>query len=57
VSIRAAHRVRWLIVAGTLAVWFVALTFNVGGNAAHALLLVSACVLIYELLVAEPPPA
>ncbi|CAN5189060.1 hypothetical protein BH18CHL2_BH18CHL2_09690 [soil metagenome] len=56
-SIRTAHRVRRLIVTATLAAWFVALTFNIAGNVAHALLIVSACVLVYELLVAEPPPA
>ena len=56
-SIRAGHRVRWLIAGGALALWFVALAFNIGGNAANALLVVSAAAVVYELLVADPPPA
>ena len=55
-SIRAGHRVRWGIVAAAVFAWFVALAFDLGGDAVHLLLVVALVVLVYELLVEEAPP-
>ena len=55
--LRTGHRVRWLVVWGSLAVWFVALALDLGGNAIHLVLVLAVLVLAYELLVEEPPPA
>jgi len=55
--LRTGHRVRWLVVWSSVAVWFVALAFDLGGNAIHLMLVVAIGVLVYELLVEEPPPA
>ncbi len=56
-SLRTGHRVRWIVVWAAVALWFIGLAFNVGGNAVHLVLLVAMAVLVYELLVEEPPPA
>ena len=55
--LRTGHRVRWLVVWGSIAVWFIGLAFDLGGNAIHLVLLLAMAVLVYELLVEEPPPA
>lgn len=55
--LRTGHRLRWFAVWGAVAIWFVALVFGLGGNAIHLLLLVAGAVLLYELMVADPPPA
>ena len=55
--LRTGHRVRWLLVWGSVAVWFVALALDLGGNAVHLLLVLAIGVLVYELLVEAPPPA
>lgn len=49
-----ARRIRWSLVWTLIAVWFLALAFDWGGNRAHLLLLVAIVLLIYELLAAEP---
>jgi hypothetical protein len=54
---RAGHRVRWAIVAAAVFAWFVALAFDLGGDAVHLLLVVALVVLVYELLVEEAPPS
>ena len=55
--LRTGHRVRWLAVWGAVAIWFVALAFGLGGNAIHLVLLLAVAILLYELLLQEPPPA
>jgi len=40
-----------------VALWFVGLALNLGGNAIHLVLLVAMALLVYELLVKDPPPA
>ncbi|HEX4744044.1 MAG TPA: DUF5670 family protein [Candidatus Limnocylindria bacterium] len=55
--LRTGHRLRWLAVWGSVAVWFIGLAFDLGGNAIHLVLLLAMAVLVYELLVEEPPPA
>ncbi|MGH2449731.1 MAG: hypothetical protein ACRDGE_00360 [Candidatus Limnocylindria bacterium] len=54
-SARIGHRVRWVIVWTAIAVWFVALALNLGGNGIHVLLLAAIGLLVYELLAEEPP--
>ena len=56
-SLRAGHRIRWLVVWLAVAVWFVGLAFDLGGNAIHLVLLVAMALLVYELLAQESPPA
>ena len=46
------HRVRWIAVWLSVALWFVGLAVNAGGNGIHLLLLVGIIVLVYELLAA-----
>ena len=55
--LRTGHSVRWLVVWGSVAFWFVGLALDLGGNAIHLVLLIAVGVLVYELLVKEPPPA
>lgn len=55
--LRTGHRLRWLAVWGAVAIWFVALVFGLGGNAIHLLVLVAVAILLYELVVADAPPA
>ncbi len=55
--LRTGHNVRWLVVWGSVAFWFVGLALDLGGNAIHLVLLIAVGVLVYELLVVEPPPA
>ena len=47
------HRIRWTSVWVLVVAWFVALAFNLGGNAVHLLLLAAIAILVYELLVEE----
>ena len=54
---RTGHRVRWLVVWGAVAIWFVGLAFDLGGNAIHLVLLLATVVLVYQLLVVTSPPA
>ncbi len=56
-TLRTGHRIRWIVVWTAIALWFIGLAFNLGGNAIHLVLLVAMAVLLYELLVEEPPPA
>lgn len=55
-SLRTGHRIRWLVVWLAVAVWFVGLAFDLGGNAIHLVLLVAMAMLAYELLVVEDAP-
>lgn len=55
-SLRAGHRVRWIAVWAAVAVWFAGLALNLGGNAIHLVLLGAMALLVYELLVGDPPP-
>ena len=55
--LQTGHRVRWIVVWAAVALWFIGLAFDLGGNAIHLVLLVATAVLVYELLVEEPPPA
>lgn len=56
-SLRTGHRIRWLVVWLAVAVWFVGLAFDLGGNAIHLVLLVAMAMLAYELLVEDAPRA
>ncbi|MBA2370861.1 MAG: hypothetical protein H0V71_04365 [Chloroflexi bacterium] len=56
-SLRTGHRIRWIVVCVAVTLWFIGLAFNIGGNAVHLVLLVAMALLVYELLVEEPPPA
>lgn len=53
--VRAAHRARWTVVWVLLAAWFGGLMLGVGGNALNLLLILALAVLVYELLVVDPP--
>ena len=55
VSAPAGHRARWIAVWVLVLLWFVAQAANVGGNAAHLVLLVAIGLLIYELLAEDAP--
>jgi hypothetical protein len=44
------HRVRWIAVWVAVALWFIGLAANVGGNGIHLLLVVAIALLLYELL-------
>lgn len=48
---------RWIAIWILIAAWFVALARNIGGNAAHLLLLVAIGLLVYELLIPEETPS
>jgi len=54
-SAAMGHRIRWILVWLFIAAWFVALAFNVAGNLVHLLLLGAIGILVYELLVEDPP--
>ena len=54
---RTGHRLRWIAVAVAIVLWFVGLALNVGGNWIFALLAVAMVLLVYELLIEDPPPA
>lgn len=56
-TLRTGHRIRWTLFWASIALWFVALAFDLGGNAVHLLLVLAMAVLVYELLVEDPPPA
>ena len=56
-TLRTGHRIRWIVVWVAVALWFVGLALNLGGNAIHLVLLAAMAVLVYELLVGDPPPA
>ena len=49
------HRIRWIVIWGLVVAWFAALAINAGGNLVHLLLLAAIGVLVYELLIPEPP--
>ena len=55
VSPATGHRIRWILVWLFVAAWFVALALNIAGNSVHLLLLGSIGILVYELLVEDPP--
>ena len=55
-SLRAGHRIRWAAVWIAVAVWFAGLALNLGGNAVHLVLVAAMAILVYELLVKDPPP-
>lgn len=50
---RFGHRVRWTAVWVLLAVWFIALTFDLAGGLANLLLVLAVVVLFYELLAVD----
>jgi hypothetical protein len=50
----SASRARWIAVWALIVLWLIALALNLGGNAAHVLLVVAIVLLVYEL-VAEAP--
>ena len=52
-SMAAGHRLRWIVIWGLIAAWFVALAANAFGNGAHLLLLGAIALLVYELLIPE----
>jgi hypothetical protein len=54
-SIAVGRRIRWLVVAGLVAAWFVALAVDVGGNGVHLLLAAAVAILLYELVVVDTP--
>jgi hypothetical protein len=56
-SLRAGHRLRWAAVGTAVALWFVGLAFDIGGNTIHIVLLFAIAVLVYELLAEDAPPA
>ena len=56
-TLRTGHRIRWIVVWVAVALWFVGLALNLGGNAIHLVLLAAMAMLVYELLVKDPPPA
>jgi hypothetical protein len=56
-TLRLAHRVRWFVAWGAVALWFVGLAFDLGGNAIHLVLLLAVAVLLYELVAGDAPPA
>lgn len=49
-----AARARWIGVWSLIALWLVALAFNIGGNLAHLLLVAGIALLVYQLLAEEP---
>ena len=49
------HRLRWTLVWVLVVAWFVAQAANIGGNAAHLILLVAIALLVYELLAEDAP--
>ena len=51
---RTGHRVRWALVWGFLAAWFLALMLDLGSGVANLLPVLAGVVLLYELLAREP---
>ena len=54
-TIATGHRVRWTGVWVLVVAWFVAQAANIGGNAAHLVLLAAIALLVYELLAEDAP--
>ncbi|MDQ2913187.1 MAG: DUF5670 family protein [Chloroflexota bacterium] len=54
-TITMGHRLRWTLVWVLVVAWFVAQAANLGGNAAHLVLLVAIGLLVYELLAEDAP--
>jgi len=57
VTVVIGHRLRWTLVWVLVVAWFVAQAANIGGNAAHLILLVAIGLLVYELLAEDAPAA
>ena len=53
-TLATGHRLRWTLVWTLVVAWFVAQAANIGGNAAHLVLLVAIGLLVYELLAEDP---
>ncbi|HVD30966.1 MAG TPA: hypothetical protein VNE19_04560 [Methylomirabilota bacterium] len=53
-TLATGHRLRWTLVWALVVAWFVAQAANIGGNAAHLVLLVAIGLLVYELLAEDP---
>jgi hypothetical protein len=49
-SAATGHRIRWIAVWLSVALWFVGLAANVGGNGIHMLLVLAIVMLLYELM-------
>ena len=54
-TIATGPRLRWTLVWVLVVAWFVAQAANLGGNAAHLVLLVAIGLLVYELLAEDAP--
>lgn len=52
---RFGHRARWAAAWLLLAVWIVALVFDLGGGLVNLFLVLAAVVLLYELLAVDRP--
>jgi len=55
VTLATGHRLRWTLVWLLVIAWFVAQAANIGGNAAHLVLLAAIGLLVYELLAEDAP--
>jgi hypothetical protein len=55
VTTATGHRIRWTAVWVLVVAWFVARAANIGGNAAHLVLLLAIGLLVYELLAEDAP--
>jgi hypothetical protein len=55
VTTATGHRIRWTAVWVLVVAWFVAQAANIGGNAAHLVLLLAIGLLVYELLAEDAP--
>ena len=54
-TLATGHRLRWTVVWLLVIAWFVAQAANIGGNAAHLVLLAAIGLLVYELLAEDAP--
>ncbi len=54
-TLATGHRLRWTLVWLLVIAWFVAQAANIGGNAAHLVLLAAIGLLVYELLAEDAP--
>lgn len=54
-TVATGHRLRWTLVWVLVVAWFVAQAANIGGNAAHFVLLLAIGILVYELLAEDAP--
>ena len=54
-TVATGHRLRWVAVWVLVVAWFVAQAANLGGNAAHLVLLLAIALLVYELLAEDAP--